>query len=96
MPPESLQKRIYSRASDVWAFGITLWEIATDGNLPYFMWACGDEELVREAWLLLLALRLAACGLLLASRFSQLAAYCLLRRQPSLLLVLTRWFAHRR
>lgn len=56
MPPESLQKRIYSRASDVWAFGVTLWEIVTDANIPYFMWACGDEELVKRS------LRLATCG----------------------------------
>jgi serine/threonine protein kinase len=48
IPPESLQKRYYSRASDVWAFGITLWEIATNGRLPYDVWACGDEELVRR------------------------------------------------
>jgi hypothetical protein len=48
IPPESLKDQYYSRASDVWAFGITLWEIATNGRLPYDTWACGDDELVRR------------------------------------------------
>lgn len=48
IPPESLKDQLYSRASDVWAFGITLWEIASNGGLPYASWACGDDELVRR------------------------------------------------
>ena len=48
IPPESLKNNYYSRASDVWAFGVTLWEIATNGRLPYDTWACGDDELVQR------------------------------------------------
>ncbi|XP_029450170.1 tyrosine-protein kinase Mer [Rhinatrema bivittatum] len=32
---ESLADRIYTTKSDVWAFGVTVWEIATRGMTPY-------------------------------------------------------------
>lgn len=32
MAPEALQYHIYSTETDIWAFGIVLWEIATLGN----------------------------------------------------------------
>ncbi|XP_007957601.2 tyrosine-protein kinase Mer [Orycteropus afer afer] len=32
---ESLADRIYTSKSDVWAFGVTMWEIATRGMTPY-------------------------------------------------------------
>ena len=35
MPPESLTLKRFSLKTDVWAFGITMWEIATFGDLPY-------------------------------------------------------------
>uniref|UniRef100_A0A5S6QHZ0 Tyrosine-protein kinase n=1 Tax=Trichuris muris TaxID=70415 RepID=A0A5S6QHZ0_TRIMR len=33
--PETLKTRIYSESSDVWAYGILLWEIYADGKPPY-------------------------------------------------------------
>ena len=34
MSPEAISKRIYSKSSDVWSFGVTVWEILERQN-PY-------------------------------------------------------------
>ncbi len=34
-PPESLRKRTFNSKSDVWIFGITLWEICAFGERPW-------------------------------------------------------------
>ena len=33
---ESLQRHRYSEQSDVWAFGVTCWELITNGLIPYY------------------------------------------------------------
>ncbi|XP_017480510.1 PREDICTED: uncharacterized protein LOC108369832 [Rhagoletis zephyria] len=35
MAPEALQYHVFTRETDMWAFGIVLWEIATLGSTPY-------------------------------------------------------------
>eukprot|EP00960_Hanusia_phi_P007155 203594-Hanusia_phi.AAC.1 len=35
MAPESIRRRQYSEKSDVWAFGVTMWEIWTYAEIPY-------------------------------------------------------------
>ena len=47
MAVESLQRRMYSSKSDVWAFGVLLWEIMTRCFLPYN--AIGDDTEVARA-----------------------------------------------
>ena len=35
MSPESLRDSVFSSASDVWAYGVVLWEMVTLGEQPY-------------------------------------------------------------
>jgi len=35
MAPESLRDKVYSYASDSWAFGVTVWELYNPGQLPW-------------------------------------------------------------
>ena len=69
MSPEALQRRRFSEKSDVWAFGVTAWELLTGGQIPFAFIAsneavaqrvCGGERLTRPGecpdalWALLL------------------------------------------
>ena len=45
LAPESVQKGRYSEQSDVWAFGVTCWELLTNGDTPYNE-ITGDDTVV--------------------------------------------------
>jgi serine/threonine protein kinase len=34
-PPESIRARVFSAKSDVWSFGVTVWEVFTGGEQPW-------------------------------------------------------------
>lgn len=36
--PEAIKYRMFSTASDVWSFGILLWEIMSSAQRPYWDW----------------------------------------------------------
>ncbi|EKX41069.1 hypothetical protein GUITHDRAFT_75028, partial [Guillardia theta CCMP2712] len=56
MPPECMQRGRCSEKSDVWAYGVTCWEILTSGMTPYYPmtdptvigYVCGGGRLPRE------------------------------------------------
>ena len=35
MAPESILDSVYTEATDVWSFGVAVWEIFSNGDLPY-------------------------------------------------------------
>jgi len=46
MPPEGLKKRRWSEKSDVWAFGVLMWELWSAAEVPY-AFVGSDEEVAR-------------------------------------------------
>ena len=35
LAPETIKRRLWSKQSDVWAFGVLMWEVFSDGEYPY-------------------------------------------------------------
>lgn len=47
LAPEALKKGRYSEKSDVWAYGVTAWELLSNGTRPYFYLA-NDDAVILE------------------------------------------------
>lgn len=45
LAPESAENGVFTSKSDVWAFGIVLWEIMTLGKQPYY--GCPNLEVFK-------------------------------------------------
>lgn len=45
MAPESLKDGVFDSRSDVWSYGIVLWELATLAEQPY--WGRGHDEVTK-------------------------------------------------
>ncbi|CAD5227544.1 unnamed protein product [Bursaphelenchus okinawaensis] len=43
MPPETIRSNVYNSASDVWSFGVFMWELFTCGQQPFV--DCNSEEI---------------------------------------------------
>lgn len=48
-PPESLSRRQFSHQSDVWAFGVLLWELYTYGEEPWAGYRAADVLRMTES-----------------------------------------------
>lgn len=50
MPPESIMYRKFTTESDVWSFGVILWEIFTYGKQPWFQLSNTEVWKGADAW----------------------------------------------
>ncbi len=49
MPPESIMYRKFTTESDIWSFGVVLWEIFTYGKQPWYQ--LSNSEVKYHIWL---------------------------------------------
>ena len=61
MPPESVLYRKFSIESDVWSFGVVLWEIFSYGRQPWF--ELSNMEVINCVYLLWMSWLLFMCTL---------------------------------
>ena len=47
MSPEAIKKGRFNEASDMWAMGVTMWEILTGGDIPY-AYIGNDDHVARQ------------------------------------------------
>ena len=47
MAPESLERRIWSSQSDVWAFGVVMWEMWSAARIPYLQYPNDSDVIIR-------------------------------------------------
>lgn len=48
MPPEAVLEDEFSTKSDVWSFGVLMWEVFTHGEMPHAKLA--DDEVLAGTW----------------------------------------------
>ena len=48
MPPESIMYRKFTTESDIWSFGVVLWEIFTYGKQPWYQLSNSEVGLLGE------------------------------------------------
>ena len=46
LAPEAIERGQFSEKTDVWAFGVTIWEILTSGKIPYFRITRDDDVIM--------------------------------------------------
>jgi ubiquitin len=47
MAPEALRRRVWTKESDVWSWGVVMWEVFSDGAFPYMDIGSDEEVAVR-------------------------------------------------
>lgn len=45
MPPEAFMDGIFTSKTDVWSFGVLLWEILSMGRIPYI--GCANRDVMQ-------------------------------------------------